>query len=106
MAFMNIEVTEKGALYCADCANCGATIYSHEWAHVYNNDTRDALRDGTARCDQCAVGTADPDTFMSLGRQYAARYSASGYLDCTDWSFGRNRRELIREVNAMYGEMS
>lgn len=103
MTFMRIELTRKGALYCADCAKCGATLYSHEWAHGYNNDDRDALADGTYRCGECS-GRADPETFMDCGKQYAARYSAPGYLDCTEWTFGRNRRDLIREVRSMYGE--
>jgi hypothetical protein len=75
-----IELTKKGALYCADCAECGATLYSHAWS---TNDDHDALQDGTDR--------ADPETF-----QYAARYSAPGYLD---WSYGANKRE----VKEMYG---
>ena len=99
---MELELTNKGALYCADCAKCGATLYAHEWAHAYNNDDRDALQAGTYRCDQCG-GFADPETFASCGRQYAARYSAPGYMDCTEWTFGRNKRQLIREVRDLYG---
>ena len=103
MSFMQLQITRKGALYCADCAKCGATLYAHEWAHQYNNDDRDALQAGTAQCDQCS-GHADPDTFHACGRQYAARYSASGYLDCTDWTYGANLRKLTREVRDMYGD--
>lgn len=99
--FMSLHVTPKGALYSADCRKCGQTIYSHEWAHGYNNDTRDALEDGTAPCS-CCHGTADPETFYDCGRQYAARYSADGYTDCTEWNYGKNKRQLIREVKALY----
>ncbi|MBF6571693.1 MAG: hypothetical protein IVW54_22870 [Candidatus Binataceae bacterium] len=35
---------------------------------------------------------------------YFGRYSAPGYLDCTDWNFSRNARELTRELRDMYGE--
>lgn len=101
---MQIELTRKGALYAADCRKCGASLYAHEWAHWNNNEARDMLRDGTYACDQCATGTADPETFTECGRQYAARYSMPGYLDCTDWSFGPNRRVLLREIRDMYGE--
>ena len=103
MSFMKLETTKKGALYCADCAKCGTTMYSHEWASWSNNDDRDALQDGTAQCPDCG-GNADPETFMDCGRQYASRYSAPGYMDCTDWSFGKNLRKLEREVRDMYGE--
>lgn len=101
MSFMQIQTTKKGALYCADCAKCGATMYSHEWASWNNNDDRDALQDGSARCQECG-GNADPETFTDCGKQYACRYSAPGYMDCTDWNFGKNRRLLEREVRQMY----
>ena len=104
MSFMQLELTRKGRLYCADCAKCGATLYSHEWATWDNNGTRDALQDGTAQCDQCGIGRADPETFTDCGMQYAARYSAPGYLDCTDWSYGTNKRTLTREVRTMHAE--
>jgi hypothetical protein len=104
MSFMELQVTPKGALYSADCGKCCATIYVHEWATWDCNAERDALRDGTLECPHCN-GKADPDTFTSYGRKhYAARYSAPGYMDCTDWSYGTNRRALIREVRDMYGE--
>ena len=102
MGFMQLQVTQKGALYCADCRKCGATIYSHEWTTWDNNDTRDALQAGTMRCPECS-GTADPETFRDCGRQYAARYSAPGYMDCTDWCYGKNKRQLMRAVRAMHG---
>lgn len=103
---MQLEMTQKGALYCAECNRCSATLYSHEWADQYNNEGRDALQAGTYRCDRCATGTADPDTFMYCGQQYAARYSMPGYLDCTDWSYGKNKRLLARELRDMYGDAS
>jgi hypothetical protein len=102
MSFMQLQITPKGATYCADCAKCGATLYSHEWATGYNNDDRDALRDGSYVCSECG-GHADPETFTDCGRQYAARYSAPGYMDCTDWAYGRNKRELLRTVREIYG---
>jgi hypothetical protein len=101
MSFMQMEILKKGHLYCADCAKCGATMYSHEWANWTNNETRDALQDGTAVCDQCG-GRADPGTFTDCGKQYAGRYSAAGYLDCTDWNYGANLRKLKRELRDMY----
>lgn len=105
MPFMNLYITQKGALYTCDCTRCGATIYAHEWAHPDPNEARDAMQAGTLACDQCSMGRADPDTFTDHGRRYyAARYSADGYMDCTDWSYGRNKRALLREVRDLYGE--
>ena len=105
MSFMNLEVTRKGKLYSAECRKCGATMFVHEFATWDNNAERDAMQDGTLRCRECATGTADPETFHEHSRpNYAARLSASGYLDCTDWSYGTNRRALEREVRQMYGD--
>lgn len=103
MAFMTMHVYEKGALYCADCAKCGMTLYTHEWVNDDHNGRRDAMEEGTLRCDECS-GLADPDTFRSCGKQYAGRYSADGYMDCTSWHFDTNRRRLERELRDMYGE--
>jgi len=107
MSFMNLYHTPKGALYSADCAKCGATIYAHEWASADPNEERDALKAGTLACPHCCIGRADPATFHAYGRRhYAARYSADGYMDCTDWNYGTNLRELLRETRDMYGDES
>lgn len=103
MTFMTMKICRKGALYAADCARCGATNHTHEWAHDDHNERRDAMQNGTLRCDFCG-GTVDPETFLDLGRQYAGRYSAAGYMDCTDWHYDTNRRRLERELRDMYGD--
>lgn len=101
--FMQLELTAKGALYSAECATCGATLYTHEWAHVDHNERRDAMQSGTLRCDECCTGRADPETFSKAPRAtYAGRYSAPGYLDCTEWNYGANRRALVRELRDLY----
>lgn len=103
MAFMELEITAKGATYSADCAKCGATMLTHEWVNDDHNERRDAMEAGTLRCDQCG-GNANADSFHAHGREYAGRYSAPGYMDCTDWSFDRNKRRLERKLRSMYGE--
>lgn len=102
MAFMELETLNKGRLYSANCAKCGCSLFTHEWAYSEHNERRDEMQAGTLRCDQCSIGRADPDTFMDCGMQYACRYSAPGYLDCTDWNYGKNLRLLEREVRQMY----
>ena len=107
MSHFELETTNKGALYSCECAKCGATLYSHEWADFDHNDRRDAMQAGTLRCDGCRAGVADPSTFAEAKPArswYACRYSAPGYLDCTDWTYGRNRRALEREVRDIYGD--
>jgi DNA-directed RNA polymerase subunit RPC12/RpoP len=104
MAFMEMEILRKGTLCVADCAKCGATLHAHEFASWNFNDNRDAMQAGTLRCDDCG-GRADASTFHQLGRkQYAGRYSASGYLDCTDWSYDSNLRRLQQELRSLYGD--
>lgn len=104
MSFMDMQVFHKGALYSADCRRCGHTNFTHEWFHVDHNERRDAMQSGTLLCDECATGTVDPDTFGSRGQQYAGWYSASGYMDCTDVHYGKNLRELKRELRLYYGD--
>lgn len=105
MSFMELQTYRKGALYSCECARCGTTLYTHEWVHDDHNDRRDAMEAGTLRCDECSTGRADPSTFTKAPRpQYACRYSAPGYPDCTDWNYGSNRRMLERETRQMYGE--
>ena len=100
---MQLQITKKGALYTAECSRCSATMYTHEWATWEHNERRDAMEAGTLRCEECG-GTANPETFgLMPGRYYAARYSMPGYLDCTEWDYGRNRRALVRQLRDMYG---
>lgn len=101
MSHFVLQVTQKGALYSGDCRKCGQTHFVHEWATWSNNEERAAMQAGALRCADCS-GMIDPETFRYCGRQYAARYSAPGYLDCTDWFFGANRRKLVREVRDFY----
>jgi len=102
MAFMDLYHTRKGALYVADCDKCGRSIYVHEWTAEDPNEERDAMRAGKLACPDCN-GRTDPETFQDLGRKYyAARYSADGYMDCTEWEYGTNLRRLLREVRAQY----
>ena len=104
MSFMELYIYDKGATYSADCAKCGTTQFTHEWVYDDHNERRDAMQNGTLQCNDCCSGTVDPDTFMSCGRHYAGRYSANGYMDCTDWSFDTNKRRLERELRDMYGD--
>lgn len=104
MSHMQLFIYQKGALYAADCAKCGMTLYTHEWTNDDHNERRDAMQAGTLRCDDCCIGTADASTFVDCGKQYAGRYSAPGYMDCTSWHYGTNKRVLEQELKDMYGE--
>jgi DNA-directed RNA polymerase subunit RPC12/RpoP len=102
--FMQPFLYRKGQTYCADCARCGTTHTIHEWITDAFNDERDAMQNGTLRCPECGVGTMDADTFTDCGKQYAGRYSAPGYMDCTDWNFDTNKRRLERTLRDLYGD--
>jgi DNA-directed RNA polymerase subunit RPC12/RpoP len=99
--FMQIWISKKGALYSCDCSKCGQTNYSHEW--VSDTMRNQASEWEGVACDECG-GQMKAETFYYCGRQYAGRYSASGYLDCTEWHYGANLRNLKRELRAMYGD--
>lgn len=99
MAHMEFHITRKGAHYTADCAICCTTLHTHEWVDFDHNERRDAMQDGTLRCDLCH-GRADASTFRRERNCYAARMSADGYMDCTEWAFDTNARRLERDVKA------
>ena len=42
--------------------------------------------------------TGKVSSVVVLTHGYIARLSAPGYLDCTDWEYGTNKRELVRRV--------
>lgn len=103
MAFMQMMVYRAGATYSADCGKCGCTMYTHEWTTDDHNNRRDAMQDGTARCDECN-GKADADTFHDCGQMFAGLYAAPGYMDRTEWHYHTDRNELVRELKDMYGD--
>jgi hypothetical protein len=103
VSHMQLFIYRKGALYACDCSRCGLTNYTHEWVNSDHNERRDAMQEGTACCDECGHAL-NPETFIDCGRQYAGRYSAPGYMDCTDWSYSKNKRALARELRDMYGD--
>lgn len=100
MAFLELCIYPKAPTWSAECDKCGATFYAHPDTGLTESD----LRAGTAECPHCASGHPFPETIRYEGSLYAGRYSANGYLDCTDWSYGRNLRTLTRELCALYGE--
>lgn len=100
MGFMKMQITRKGRLATIECAKCGQTIYWHEW--VSDGQAED-LKDWA--CPECGR-KADTETYWeSRSRNwYAGRYSAPGYLDCTEWNYSKNLRKLKAELRDYYGE--
>jgi len=98
--FMQLFIYEKAPLYSANCDNCGATIFAHPHTGTFEAE----LRAGKAPCSECTIGHASPETVSYEGRQYAGRYSAPGYLDCTDWYYGTDADALEAELRELYGD--
>lgn len=103
MAFMELRLFNKGALYSCVCARCDETLYTHEWFHIDHNQRRDAMEAGTLGCDECFTGRPAADTFQREPDSYAGWYSADGYWDHTPIQYDTNRRRLERELRARYG---
>lgn len=102
MAFMELQVMQRGRLASVECSKCGIDIFWHE---MVNEGQAEDLK--SARCPDCG-GKTDPETlWVSRSRNwYAGRYSAPGYLDCTDWHYSKNERKLIKELKDAYDEFS
>lgn len=99
MPFMQLWISKKGSLYSCDCSRCGTTNYSHEWVDdVVRNQASEWQNAGCWECGRAM----DLTTFAYCGKHYAGRYSAPGYMDCTEWSYDSNKARLARELRAMY----
>ena len=99
--FVEMETTRKGTMYSCDCSNCGVTVIVHEWATWDNNEARDAMYSGTLHCQECHRPVGNVDVVVTHN-VYAGRYSAPGYLDCTDWEYDTNKRRLERTLRDLY----
>lgn len=44
-----------------------------------------------------------PEAIECIGEQWAARYSAPGYMDCTEWVLADTEEDAVAECEAMYG---
>lgn len=97
---MQIEITAKGRLASCDCEKCGSTTSWHEWA-----DWGQAEDLKTATCQECGR-SLDPETYWESPKRnyYAGRYNMPGYLDCTYWHYGTNKKKLINKLKDFYGE--
>lgn len=96
---MEMQITKKGRLATIECARCRQTATWHEWA---DEGQAEDLKD--RNCQDCG-GMMDKETFWySPSRNwYAGRYSMPGYLDCTEWHYGKNLRKLEKELRDFYG---
>lgn len=89
----------------------------HGW--YYEVDTTDGLYFvpadvvGCNNMDECTWrelrdfvdASTDPESWtISVKRGYLGRYTASGYMDATDWMPGTNKHKLLRELKEMYGD--
>lgn len=100
MAFMELQISQKGRLASIECSKCGMTHYWHEWT---SDGQAEDLK--SSSCNECGR-PLDPETYWKSPSRnyYAGRYSAPGYMDCTDWEYGKNKRALIRELKDLYGD--
>ena len=98
--FMRAFIYNKGRLASCDCSRCGRTNYWHEWT---SDGQAEDLK--TGHCEDCGYALDSETYWESPSRNYyAGRYSAPGYMDCTDWHYGKNLRQLKRELRDFYGD--
>lgn len=111
MAFMQLE-SEFGVWYlvegpngtdvipasvAGDCeqADIGATFTPENDPDFVNllDDLRDYMENEPERV-----------TSIEIRECWGARYSAPGYMDCTDWVLGETQEEAESEAREMYGD--
>ena len=101
MPFMELEITRKGTYISADCPSCWQTIDTHEWASWEFNNEAEAIRSHEVCCSWCEHNVELEEHYEHKA-MYAGRYSAPGYLDCTEWSYDTNKRRLEKELRYLY----
>ena len=89
--FMQIETeSANGALEVT--TELGETFY----VSAYDATLTDGEYDVSDYRPEMVTGAVA--SIVTLTRGYLARLSAPGYLDCTDWEYGTDKRELTRRV--------
>jgi hypothetical protein len=63
----------------------------------------DAVKDYVGESLYPCKTTDDLDS-VELRHAWGARYSAPGYLDCTDWCLGETEEEAVQECKDLYGD--
>lgn len=85
MSFMHLDITDK--------------------EHGYRAETREGIYYyplGTLSPDEIASEWGDKLESLEEIYGYFGRFSAPGYLDCTEWSFDTNKRRLKADLMDMY----
>lgn len=108
MAFMELELSDKGWHWWVETKH-GAFVVPGDVVFVptgldmkYQFDESDPLFD--ALCALVVNYVEGDIQDISFRKGYCGRYQAPGHLDCTDWSFGTCKRELMADLRATYGD--
>lgn len=95
MSFMSAEI-HKGQYYSVEC-NRGETWIVPEFVSGKVKRAGDLQPYVQGKID-------NPHEKISLQTGYVGRYSASGYMDCTEWTADTNKRRLEKTLREMYGD--
>lgn len=114
MSFMQPEITNKSRHWAVECCH-GETHYVPCDVVTVPDQFKDGARfEPIGECGG-AIWNAlvswlkdyapdEPEAIEVTAPGYLGRYSAPGYMDCTDWTFSTNLRVLQSELRDMYGE--
>lgn len=94
--FMELEIV-KGDGWIADID--GASVVLYDWDAPAIDRLRTQIGEKMMLEEQ--FGTLNSVEYV---RGYFGRYSAPGYLDCTDWMYDTNKRRLEKDMRAMYDD--
>lgn len=110
MSFMELQ-TRRGDWYEVDGNDGGAIIPADLVAcsigtgHVFERGKDGAFPGLSRALGPYYIGGADSIYSVELVRGWCARYSAPGYMDCTDWCGPYpTEREAVDECKRLFGE--
>lgn len=76
---------------------------TNEEKHIDGCEPEEWAKITAALADYCEGGSKRIES-VELVEKWGARYSAPGYMDCTDWVLADTKEEAERECKEMYGD--
>ncbi len=109
MAFMRIE-TMVDTWYMVETLDNGTDYVPASVCGDLDLEKGEPIDDDSERWAECLHQIKDYvdghkiQSIEFIGEQWAARYSAPGYMDCTDWALGDTEAEARDECVTIYGD--
>lgn len=112
MSFMEIEILDKDRVFEVDTdyglyyvpADCAMPPDCLALGVQVTDDDEPIFEALTKLVNEYVPVDAGRINSITVRLGYLGRYQAPGYMDSTDWMFGTNHKQLVRELKETYGD--